>query len=136
VGSWKGLKKTAGEFRSLGVRVIGLASDTEAQLHEFRADHDLPFEMLSDPMLITGEALDVPISSKKGYLGALSLHPVIRHLPKKAFLQPAFFVWSGRELRYEWRQTEKLRNLFGATGRPSPEQILALTGDVMAGREP
>ena len=94
MGSWKGLKTVAGEFRSLGVRVIGLASDTEAQLRDFRTDHDLPFEMLSDPMLITGEALDEPISSKKGYLGALSLHPVIRHLPKKAFLQPAFFVWS------------------------------------------
>jgi len=136
VSSWKGLKKRASAFEALGVRVIGLTSDSVAQLHDFREKYSLPFDMLSDPMLLAGEALDVPISSKTGYLGALSVHPVLRHLPKKAFLQPAFFVWSGTELSYEWRQVEKLRNLFGANGRPSPEQILEITTAVMAGGSP
>ena len=125
--SWKGLKRRADDFDALGVQVIGLASDSEEQLRDFRRKHDLPFTMLSDPMLLTAENLGVPVPSKKGYLGSLSLHPVLRHLPKQAFLNPAFFVWKGSEIVYEWRQVEKLRNLFGANGRPSPQQILEVT---------
>ena len=111
----------------LDAQVVGLASDSTAQLSAFRQKYALPFLMLSDPLLHSAEALDVPISSKTGYTGALAIHPVIRHLPKKAFVQPALFIFRGQELRYEWRQVEKLRNLFGANGRPSPAQILELT---------
>jgi hypothetical protein len=118
------------------VSVLGLTSDSQSQLREFRTAHGFPFTMLSDPMLLSGEALDVPISTKKGYLSALALHPVLLQLPKKAYLQPAFFVWRGSELAYQWRQVEKLRNLFGANGRPSPEQILEVVRKVMAGQNP
>ena len=112
---------------ALDAQVVGLASDSTDQLSAFRAKHVLPFLMLSDPLLHSAEALDVPISSRTGYTSALAVHPVIRHLPKKAFVQPAFFIFEGQELIYEWRQVEKLRNLFGANGRPSPTQILELT---------
>ncbi len=127
MSSWKGLKKRAEAFAALQAQVVGLAADSPAQLAAFRHAHDLPFVMLSDPMLHSGPALGVPISSRTGYTGALAVHPVIRHLPKKAFLQPATFVFRGQDLLYEWRQVEKLRNLFGANGRPSPAQILTLT---------
>ena len=131
MSSWKGLKKRAEAFEAIGVQIIGLASDTPEQLAAFRDTYALPFDMLSDPMLHSGDVLDIPISSKKGYLGALAVHPILRHLPKNAFLQPAFLIWTDRELKYEWRQVEKLRNLFGANGRPSPAQILEVTQDVV-----
>jgi hypothetical protein len=35
-------------------------------------------------------------------------------------------------LCYEWRQTETLRNLFGATGRPDAADVLRLVRDVLA----
>jgi hypothetical protein len=113
------------------VRVLGIASDTEEQLHKLRAKHDFPFTMLSDPMLLSADVLDVPVSTKTSFLSVLGLHPVVRHLPKKAFLQPAFFVWKGTELVYEWRQTETLRNLIGACGRPDEEQVLEITRQAM-----
>ena len=127
MSSWKGLKKRAEGFAALKAQVIGIASDSTEQLSAFRQKYELPFAMLSDPMLDSAEVLDVPVSSKTGYTGALAVHPVIRHLPKKAFVQPALFIFEGQELLYEWRQVEKLRNLFGANGRPSPAQILELT---------
>ena len=131
MSSWKGLKKRAEAFEAIDVQIIGLASDTPEQLATFRDTYALPFDMLSDPMLHSGDVLDIPISSKKGYLGALAVHPILRHLPKTAFLQPAFLIWTEGALKYEWRQVEKLRNLFGANGRPSPAQILEVTQGVV-----
>ena len=118
------------------MQVLGVASDTQEELLALCAKYELPFTQLSDPMLLAGEALDVPISTKKSYLGALAVHPEIRSLPRRAFLQPAIFIWRGPDLIYEWRQIETLRNLFGANGRPSPAQILELTQQVMAGETP
>ena len=103
-----------------------MSADTPDTLRAFRIEHELPFTMLSDPQLVSAAALDVPISSGKGYYGALALHPSIRHYPRKAFLQPALLIWRRTDLCYEWRQTEKLRNLFGATGRPSGADVLRL----------
>lgn len=113
-----------------------MTSDSQAELRELRAKYELPFPLLSDPMLLTGDALNTPSSTMKSYLGALAVHPEIRRLPRRAFLQPALFIWRGAELIYEWRQIETLRNLFGANGRPSPAQILELTQRVMAGETP
>jgi hypothetical protein len=101
------------------------------QLSRFHTSLRLPFTLLSDPMLLSGELLDIPISSKKGYFSALGLHPVLRKLPRKAYLQPAFHIWRGSALVHEWRQEEKLRNLYGANGRPSPEQMLQLARQIM-----
>ena len=136
MSSWKGLKKRTQDFEALGVRVLGVASDSQAQLSELRTGYELPFTLLSDPMLLARDVLDTPISTKKSYLGTLAIHPVIRHLPQRAFHQPALFIWRGPELIYQWRQIETLRNLFGANGRPSPAQILELTQQVMAGETP
>jgi hypothetical protein len=109
-----------------------VTSDSQEQIRTFRKKYGVPFTMLSDQMLLSADALDVPISSKKGYYATLAIHPVLRHLPKKAFLQPAFFVWKGSDVVYEWRQVEKLRNLYGANGRPSPAQILDDTRKAIA----
>jgi peroxiredoxin len=107
--------------------VLGVTSDTQKQLRGFRAAHHLPFTLLSDPMLLSKDALGVPVCSKRAYLSTTAVHPTLVTLPKKAFTQPAMYLWRGTELVYEWKQVEKLRNLFGANGRPSPAQILELT---------
>lgn len=133
MSSWKGLRKQASAFEALGVQIFGIATDTQEQLSDLRLALDLPFTMLSDPLLTSAKAFDIPVSSKTSYATSLALHPVIRHLPKRAFLQPSFFLWSGKEQRYAWRQTEKLRNLFGATGRPSPQDILDITKRLITG---
>ena len=89
--------------------------------------------MLADPELRSAEALDLPISTRKAYTGSLLLHPEIRHYPKKAFLQPAILIFDGAgELRYRWTHTEKITNLWGARGRPSPEAILELTRESLS----
>ena len=93
----------------------------------------LSFTQLSDPMLRSAEVLDVPISSTSGYLATLTVHPSLIKLPKRAFTQPAIFIWRGTELVYQWRQSETLTNLLGARGRPSSAQILTLTREAMAG---
>jgi hypothetical protein len=115
------------------VQVFGIATDTQEQLSDFRIALDLPFTMLSDPLLSSAKVFDIPVSSKTSYATSLPLHPVLRHLPKRAFLQPAFFLWRGQEQLYAWRQTEKLRNLFGANGRPSPQDIFDITKRLITG---
>ena len=99
----------------------------QAQLQKLRDTHALPFTLLSDPTLESAEPLGMPVSTRAAYLSALALDPVVRKLPQKAYLQPALFVWRSAALVYAWRQTETLRNLLGAKGRPSPKQILDLT---------
>ncbi len=88
------------------------------------AENDLPFKMLSDPELISAESLDLPLATPKAYYSAWPLHPEIRRYPKPSFLQPALLVWKGKDLVYEWRQTETLFNLFGARGRPNGSEVL------------
>jgi len=81
--------------------------------------------MLSDPMLLAAEALDSPVSTKHTFAVTLPLHPVaLPALPKKAFLQPAVFVWHEGKLVHQWRQSEKITNLFGARNRPTAAQLL------------
>jgi hypothetical protein len=80
--------------------------------------------MLSDPQLVAGAELDVPMATRKTYYSAAVLHPEIRRYPKPSFLQPALFVWKGQDLVYQWRQTETLMNLFGARNRPRGSNVL------------
>lgn len=44
------------EFRGLGVRVIGISPDSPASHRAFKARHDLPFTLLSDPELAVAAA--------------------------------------------------------------------------------
>ena len=97
------------------------------------AEHEDLQQQLSDPALRSVDSLGVPISSTAGYLATLAVHPSLMGLPKRAFTQPALFIWRGTELVYQWRQSETLTNLFGARGRPSPTQILTLAREAMGG---
>jgi len=100
-----------------------VATDASDTLERFRDKHQLPFTLLSDPELRCADALEVPTSAR---------HPMALTYPKRAFLQPALFVWlrSG-ELAYAWRQTPRLKNLFGAAGRPSGEDVRRITAEAL-----
>jgi len=111
--------KLAERFGSLDARLYGVAADSPQQLTRMRSKLAIPFTMLSDPQLTTADQLQVVTSSR---------HPMARKYPRKAFLQPGLFIWRETgELVYQWRQTPKITNLFGASNRPTPEQILELT---------
>ena len=102
-----------------------MAADAQDVLKKLHDGVRSPHVMLSDPMLLTGEALDSPVSSKATFAVTLPLHPVaLPALPKKAFLQPAVFVWHKGKLVHEWRQSAKMTNLFGARNRPTATQLL------------
>lgn len=129
MSSWKGLQKRRDAFERAGGTLVGVAADTPETLKQFRADLGLDYLMLSDPQLVCGQELDTPVTTRKSYYGSLALHPEIRDYPRKAFLNPALFIWRDGDLVYEWRQTESVLNLFGARGRPSPAQVLDIVSE-------
>ena len=51
-------------FADLGVRVVGISADDQASHQRFKAKHDLPFTLLSDPGLQVAATYDC-----KGMLG-------------------------------------------------------------------
>jgi peroxiredoxin Q/BCP len=51
-------------FTGLGVRVVGISKDDAASHQKFRAKHNLPFGLLSDPKLEVAELYD-----SKGIMG-------------------------------------------------------------------
>jgi peroxiredoxin len=134
VSSWRELGKIAGEFRALDVAIFGVSADTSVRLQSFREDLDLPFTMLSDPMLTTAVALDVPVATKANFVAVSVLHPTVRTYPRRSFMQPALFVWRRDGiLAHSWCQTEsRLTNLYGARGRPRSDQVLQVVRDVLA----
>jgi len=134
VSSWRELAKIAGEFRALDVAIFGVSADTSMHLETFRKSFDLPFTMLSDPMLMTAAALDVPVATKANFVAVSVLHPTVRTYPKRSFMQPALFVWRrDGTLAHRWCQTESsLTNLYGARGRPRADQVLQVVRDVLA----
>jgi peroxiredoxin len=134
VSSWRELGKIAGEFRALDVAILGVSADTAVRLRSFRAELDLPFTILSDPMLTTAAALDVPVATKANFVAVSVLHPTVHTYPKRSFMQPALFVWRrDGTLAHRWCQTEsRLTNLYGARGRPRAAQVLQVVRDVLA----
>ena len=133
MSSWRELGKIAGEFRALDVAVLGVSADTPARLQKFREKLELPFTLLSDPMLTTAAALGVPVATKANFVAVSVLHPTVRTYPKRSFLQPALFVWRrDGTLTHRWCQTESsLTNLYGARGRPRADQVLQVVRDVL-----
>ncbi len=126
MSSWRELGKIAGAFRALDVAILGVSADTSVRLQTFREEFDLPFTMLSDPMLTTAAALDVPVASKANFVAVSVLHPTVHAYPKRSFMQPALFAWRrDGTLAHRWCQTESsLTNLYGARGRPRADQVL------------
>lgn len=118
MSSWKGLVKQADRLERIPASLYGVAADSPEQLRAMRDKLSIPQTLLSDPDLRCAEVFKVATSRR---------HPMARRYPRGAFLQPALFVWqSSGELVYQWRQTPKVTNLFGASNRPTPEQTLEI----------
>ena len=130
MSSWKGLKKRAAEFQRLGAVIYGVAADAPDVIKKMVDELDLPFTMLSDPQLICGDTLNAPLASRKSYITSLPIHPEIRAYRRRSYLQPAIYIWKSDRIRHQWRQTEKLTNLYGARNRPRGADILRLATDI------
>jgi len=99
------------------VQVIGVSADPPAVNKDFCNKHQLPFLILSDIEAHIAELLVVPTSTK---------HPMalMRGYPN-GFLQPAVFIFDVEgNKQFEWIQKPKVNNLFGASKRISPQEIL------------
>jgi hypothetical protein len=118
--------------------VLGVSADDPEITAELRTRLELPFTLLSDPELRTADALDAPVCAGACFAATLPLHPVaLPRYPKKAFLQPALYVWTtGPAPAYTWKQRGKLRNLFGAAGRPSGAQVVEVVREALTARSP
>ena len=128
MGSWRELATIAGEFRALDAVVFGVSADTPERHAKLRENLQLPFALLSDPMLETARVVAAPTASKANLLATAVLHRVVLTYPKRSFLQPALFVWRrDGTLAHQWRQTESsLTNRYGARGRPRADQVLEI----------
>ena len=96
---------------------MGVSCDPPDVNHRFISKLDLPFTILSDPAHLLVKKLGIPVSTR---------HPMakIRKYPH-GFTQPAVFVFGRQGKRlFSWIQRPRLMNLFGATRRLGPEEIL------------
>jgi peroxiredoxin len=111
-----------------------VSADPPERHRAFREKHELPFVLLSDPMLVTADKLDSPRATKTNLFATAALHREVLSYPKRSFLQPALFVWKrDGTLAHQWRQTESsLTNLYGARGRPTAQQVLDIVRGVVS----
>lgn len=101
-----------------------MAADTVEQNAAFKEKLQLPFPMLSDPQLQTADELGACISS---------YHPMALSYPKKGFLQPSVFFFDEQgEVLFQWIQTPKLTNFYGAKDRMEPADIVAKAEELLA----
>lgn len=101
---------------------MGVSADSPGMLTPFRRMLGLPFTLLSDPQLSCADSYGV------GTVGAT--HPMALTYPKNRFLQPALLIWRrDGSLAHQWLQRSKITNLYGASNRPSPAQILELVSE-------
>lgn len=74
----------------------------------------IDFDLLSDEDHKIADLYKIPIQR---------VHPKAKEY-QDGFIQPAVFVFHGEEEIFSFIQTPKIINLWGAAGRPSPEQIM------------
>ena len=107
------------------MKIIGVSADPPAVNKAFCSKHRLPFLILSDTEARIAELLFVPTSTK---------HPMalMRGYPN-GFLQPAVFIFDAEgNKRFEWIQKPKVKNLFGASKRISPQEILEKATEIVS----
>ncbi len=102
-----------------------MAADSVEQNATFKEKLQLPFSLLSDPQLQTVDELGACISR---------YHPMSLSYPKKAFLQPSVFFFDKQgAVVFQWIQTAKLTNFYGAKDRMEPSDIIAKAQELLAG---
>ena len=91
-----------------------ISADSPTSNARFRKKMKISFELLSDEDHAVADLYGVPIQR---------IHPKASDY-QDGFIQPAVFVYRGEEDIFTFIQTPKITNLWGASGRPSVEQIL------------
>ena len=108
--------------------VIGVCAETVEQIAEFKRRLRLPYTLLSDRDLLCADKLGVPQTGARGYGGALAVHPIgVPKFKHRKFLQPSVHIWRKDGTRaHSWKQTESMKTLYGARGRPTGKEIVEL----------
>ncbi|MHB0878121.1 MAG: peroxiredoxin [Anaerolineae bacterium] len=75
------------KLQAAGITVIGISPDTLAALAKFRADHDLPFPLLSDPERATIRAYGAWGKRDNGTEGILRSHFIVDEQGRIALAQ-------------------------------------------------
>ncbi len=91
-----------------------ISADPPKRSKDFKAGRRADFTFFSDVDHAIADLYNVPIQRA---------HPM-SHTYKDGFIQPAIFAYKGEEKIFEFIQTPKPSNIWGASGRPSPKQVL------------
>jgi peroxiredoxin len=111
-----------------------VCAETVEQIAEFKGRLRLPYTLMSDRDLLCADKLGVPLTGLRGYTGSLALHPIgVPMFKHRKFLQPSVFIWRKDGTRaHSWKQAETMKNLYGARGRPTGEEIVELARRVVS----
>ena len=96
------------------MRVFMVSADSPASNVRFRKKMKIDFDLLSDEDHTVADTYGVPIQR---------VHPKASDY-QDGFIQPAVFAYRGEDEIFTFIQTPRVLNLWGASGRPSVEQIL------------
>ena len=110
----KGFKALRSEFEALGIDVLWISADPPEVNQRFRTKLDVWGELLSDVDHAVADRYGVPISRK---------HPKALSYTD-GFIQPAVFAFRKDREVFQFVQTPKALNLWGAARRPTPQQVL------------
>jgi hypothetical protein len=94
--------------------VLLVSADSPAASRRYREKRQLPFTCLADEDHRVADRFAIPIGR---------WHPMAWGY-QDGFTQPAILAYRGDEGIYAYVAEPKLTNLYGASGRPSPEQVL------------
>jgi len=92
-----------------------ISTDWPERNRRFRAKQGFDFALLSDRDHAVADRYGIPISRR---------HWQAKHYPD-GFIQPAVLVFRGESCLFSFIQKPGMLNLWGAAGRPKPEQVFA-----------
>lgn len=111
-----GYQKLSAELDALNVVPILISADPPAKNRSFwREKTGVTWPTLADEDHAVADQFAVPIQRK--------VHPAAKRY-KDGFIQPAVFVYRGEEELFRFIAIPKFTNLWGASGRPEPKQVL------------
>ena len=98
----------------MNVRILMISADPPQKNRDFKAGKRVDFTFLSDVDHAVADVYNIPIQRS---------HPMSPTY-KDGFIQPAIFAYKGEEEIFKFIQMPKPSNIWGASGRPSPKQVL------------
>ena len=108
------MRKVKDSLDALNVEVLLVSVDSPADSRRYREKRGIPFRCLADEDHRVADRFAIPIGR---------WHPKAWGY-QDGFTQPAILGYRGDEGIYAYVAEPKLTNLYGASGRPSPEQVV------------